>query len=325
MSRARNCRLAAAVLLSTVAIAASAQTAYPTRPVRYIVPFTPAGTTDFLSRVLAQKLTEIWGQQVIIENRPGAGSNVGAEIAARSTPDGYTLYMAQIASHGINPTLYRKLNFDPVRDFAPVTRVATLPNLLCVHPAVPARTVQELIAHSKAIGGKLNMGSAGTGTSPHLSGEIFKAMTGAQWTHIPYKGSAPALADLLGGQVQAMFDNIPVPLPHVKSGKLRALGVTSLKRSQQLPDVPTIDETGVKGYDVVSWFALMTPAGVPKAILAKIHADAVKVLGMPDVRERIIQAGVDPSPTTPEELAAFIRAEIAKWGKAVRDSGATAE
>jgi tripartite-type tricarboxylate transporter receptor subunit TctC len=310
--------------LGLAAAGAHAQT-FPSKPIRMVVPFTPGGTTDILARTVGQKMTEHWGQPVVIDNRPGAGGNIGSELVAKAPPDGYTLLMGTISTHAINASLYKKLPFDPTRDFAPVSRVGTLPNILIVHPSVPVKSVRELIELAKSKPGELNFASSGVGTSLHLSGELFNSMAGVKLVHIPYKGSSPALADLLGGQVKIMFDNLPSALPHVKAGKLKPLAVTSTKRAAVLPEVPTVIESGLPGFEVTSWFAVFAPAKTPKDIVTKLNGEIVKILNSGDVKEKLTQIGVDAAPTTPEELAAFAKAETEKWGKVVKATGASAD
>ena len=302
---------------------ASAQApAYPTKPVRIVVPFPAGGATDILARAVAQKLTETWGQAFVVDNRPGAGGNIGSELVAKAAPDGYTLEMGTVGTHAINASLYAKMPYDHVKDFAPIILVAGVPNVLVVNPAVPVNSVQELIAYAKANPGKLNFASSGSGTSIHLSGELFKVMAGVQMTHIPYKGSAPALADLLGGQVQLMFDNLPPSLPQIKGGKLRALGVTSAARAPALPDTPTIAESGLPGFEASSWFGLLAPAGTPPAIIAKLNTEIAKWLASPEAREKLVAIGANIAGGTPEDFARHIRVETAKWAKVVKESGA---
>ena len=317
----RFLRFAFGALLALVATAASAQT-YPTKPIRLVVPFPPGGATDILARDVAQKLTEAWGQQVIVDNRPGAGGNIGSELVAKSAPDGYTLEMGTVGTHAINASLYAKMPYDHVKDFVPVILVAGVPNVLVVNPAVPANSVAELIAYAKANPGKLNFASSGNGTSIHLSGELFKFMAGVQMTHVPYKGSAPALQDLIGGQVQLMFDNLPPSLPQIKAGKLRALAVTSLARAPALPDVPTMAEAGLPGYEASSWFGVLAPAGTPPAIVTKLNAEIARWLATPEAKEKLSKQGANAAGGTPEDFAKHIAAETAKWAKVVKDSGA---
>jgi len=295
---------------------------YPTKPIRLVVPFPPGGATDLIARAVAQKLGETWGQSVVVDNRPGAGGNIGTELVARSAPDGYTLEMGTVGTHAINASLYSKIPYDHVKDFAPVILVAGVPNVLVVNPAVPANSVQELIAYAKANPGKLNFASSGSGTSIHLSGELFKVMTGVQMTHVPYKGSAPALADLLGGQVQLMFDNLPPSLPQIKAGKLRALAVTSATRAPALPDVPTVAESGLPGFEASSWFGILAPAGTSPAIIAKINGEVAKWLASPEGKEKLASIGANAAGGSPEDFARHIQAETAKWAKVVKESGA---
>jgi tripartite-type tricarboxylate transporter receptor subunit TctC len=298
---------------------------YPTKPIRLVVPFAAGGATDVLARLVGERLTASLGQQVVVDNRPGAGGNIGSDLVARAEPDGYTILMGAVGTHAINPSLYPKMPYDPVKDFAPVTLVASVPNVLVVNPEVPANSVQELIDLAKAKPGELNFASSGNGTSIHLSGELFKAMTGTDIVHVPYKGSGPAVTDLLGGQVQMMFDNMPSSLPHVKAGKLRALGVTSAKRSPALPEVPTIAEAGVPGYDATSWFGILAPAGTPEPVVTRLQGAIVQALGEPEMRQRMADLGAEPVGDTPAEFGQFIAAEIAKWAKVVNDAGVKLE
>ncbi|MEO8305601.1 MAG: tripartite tricarboxylate transporter substrate binding protein [Betaproteobacteria bacterium] len=319
------CAWAALAAVSGIAFAAPAiaqEPAYPTKPIRLVVPFPPGGATDIMARAVAQKLTEAWGQGVVVDNRPGAGGNIGSELVAKAAPDGYTLEMGTVGTHAINSSLYAKMPYDHVKDFAPVVLVAAVPNVLVVNPAVPVNSVQELIAYAKANPGKLNFASSGAGTSIHLSGELFKVMAGVQMTHVPYKGSAPALQDLLGGQVQLMFDNLPPSLPQIKAGKLRALAVTTPSRSPALPDVPTIAESGLPGFDASSWFGVLAPAGTPPAIIAKLNAEIAKWLASPEAKEKLASVGANAAGGTPEDFARHIQMETAKWAKVVKESGA---
>ncbi len=317
----RSYRLALAAMLAAFAFGASAQT-YPNKPIRIVVPFPAGGTTDVLARAAAQKMSETLGQPAVVDNRPGAGGNIGAELVAKSPPDGYTLLMGTVGTHAINPSLYPKMPYDHVRDFAPVILVAGVPNVLVVNPALPVNSVQELIAYAKANPGKLNFASSGNGTSIHLSGELFKTMAGVQIAHIPYKGSAPALQDLVGGQVQLMFDNLPSSLALIKAGKLKALAVTSKERAAALPDVPTMAESGLPGFEASSWFGLLVPAGTPQPIVLKLNADVAKWLASPDAKEKLLAQGAIAAGGTPEDFARHIAAETAKWQKVVKDSGA---
>ena len=317
-------RLAAAVVCALAAVAAHAQQ-YPTKPIRLICPFPPGGTTDVVARIVAQGLSEAWGQQVIVDNRPGAGAVIGTEMAAKSPPDGYTVLLGSITTHAVNPALHRKLNFDAVRDFAPVTLVVSSPQLLAVNPAVAAKNVKELIALAKAKPGQLNYASAGQGSSPHLTFELFKSATGIDIRHIPYKGTGPAITELVGGQVQAMITGVVALMPHVKSNRLRALAVTSKGRVGVLPDVPTIMESGVPNFDVSSWFGVFLPAGTPKAIVTKMNAEVRRIVEAPDVKKRLIDLGADPETNTPEQFAAYVRSERTRWAKVVQDTGARVE
>jgi tripartite-type tricarboxylate transporter receptor subunit TctC len=314
-------KLALALALAAIAFGTQAQN-YPIKPIRLVCPFPPGGAVDIASRAVAHELQQVLGQPVTVDNRPGAGGNIGADAVAKSAPDGYTLLMTTSGIMAINPALYSRLPFDTVKDFAPVSVLVSLNNVLVVNPSVPAKSVKELIALAKAQPGKLTYASSGNGTSIHLSGELFKSMTGVDLLHIPYKGSSPAVTDLLGGQVNMMFDNIPSSLPHIRAGKLRALAVTGSKRSQLLPDVPTIAEAGVPGYDSYVWFGIVAPAGTPPEIIARLNAALVKIAATPAFRDRLSAQGYDVLSTTPEQMAISIRGEIAKWGKIVKTSGA---
>ena len=298
---------------------------YPARPLRLIVPTAPGGGTDFTGRLVAAKLSETMGQQVVVENRGGGGGSVGADNAAKATADGYTLLLGSIATHAVNPALYKKLPYDHLKDFAPVSLIGTVPNALVVHPSVPVKSMQEFITYAKANPGKINYGSSGVGSPPHLSMELLRSITGINLVHVPYKGAGPALADLLGGQVQAMCTSLAGLINFVKSGRVRALGVTTAKRNPQLPDVPTIVESGVPGYEVTIWYAVFAPVATPKAIVDKLNAEMVKALNSSEMKERMALQGMDPAPSTPAELTAFVKAESAKWAKVAKDSGATAE
>ena len=297
--------------------------AYPTKPVTIIVPFAAGGTTDILARIIGQALTAELGQSVVVDNRAGAGGNIGGQAAAKAAPDGHTLFMGTVGTHAINASLYKKMPFDPVKDFAPLTRVANVPNLLVANPAQPYKSVKDLIAYAKANPGKVNFGSSGNGSSIHLSGELFKSLAKVDMQHVPYKGSAPAVTDLLGNQIDIMFDNMPSAIQHVRSGKLVPLAVTTAKRSPELPNVPTIAEAGVPGYEATSWFGMFAPAGTPAPVLAKLNAAIVKVLAQPDVKKKINEQGAEVYSETPEQFAAFIQAESVKWGKVVKESGAS--
>jgi tripartite-type tricarboxylate transporter receptor subunit TctC len=310
---------AIAALTSLTSLPASAQDKWPSKPIKYVVPFPPGGTTDILGRHLAQKLSAALGQPVIIENKPGAGGNIGSDFVAKSPADGYTILGGTISSHSINVSLYKDMPYDPVKDFQPVTLIGTNANVLVVTPSNPAKTLQELVAAGKAKPGSLSFASAGNGTSQHLSGELFKAMAGLDMVHVPYKGSAPAIQDVMSGQVPMMFDTTVVAGPHVKSGAVRALAVTSSKRVKGMETVPTVAEAGVAGYQVVSWQGIFVPANTPKEIVQRLNAELVKIINMPDIREKLEGMGVEPVGNTPEEFAAFQKAEVAKWAKVVKD------
>jgi len=322
-------RRAALSLAATLAIlaphAARAADAYPAKPMRFVVAFPPGGGTDIIARSIAQKLAERIAQQVVVDNRPGAGGNIGTDIVAKSAPDGYTMLMGSAGPLAINASLFGKMPFDPIKDLAPVTLAASTPNVLVVHPSLRAATVKELIALAKARPGEINFASSGHGTPAHLAGELFNSMVGVKMVHVPYKGAAPALADLLGGQVQLMFSTMPPALPHVKDGKLRALAVTSAKRSPAAPDLPTLDEIALPGFEANTWHGVVVPAGTPRAIIARLNREIVAILHLPDVVERFSSQGAEALGSTPEEFAAYIRSETLKWAKVVRDSGAKAE
>ncbi len=312
-------------LASAGAIAAAAPQGYPTKPIRMVCPFPPGGTTDLVARLVAQRLSEAWGEQVVVDNRAGAGGIIGTETVAKAPPDGYTMLLGSITTHAVNPALYKKLDFDPIKDFIPVSLVVSSPQLLAVHPAVPVKSVKELISLAKAKPAQLNYASAGVGTSPHLTFELFRSMAGIDVVHIPYKGTGPAIAELLGGQVQMMITGVVALIPHIKSGKLRGLAVTSEKRVAALPELPTIAESAIPKFDVSSWFGVFLPAGTPKAIVVKMNSEIRRILDSPDVRKRLIDQGADPASGTPEEFAAYVKSEMMRWGKVVRDTGARAD
>ncbi|URI10410.1 tripartite tricarboxylate transporter substrate binding protein [Aquincola tertiaricarbonis] len=317
----------AAAPLATAPFAALAQAGWPSKPVRIVVPFAAGGTTDILARALAPELQRAFGQPFIVDNKPGAGGNIGAADVAKSAPDGHTLLMGTVGTHGINQSLYPKLPYDPIKDFAPVTLVAAVPNVLVFNPAkaeqLGIRNVADLIKYAKANPGKLNMASSGNGTSIHLAGELFKAMTGSYMVHFPYRGSGPALIDLIGGNMDLMFDNLPSSMQQIKAGKLKALAVTSAARSPALPDVPTIAEAGpVKGYEASSWFGLLAPHGTPAEVVNRLQQETAKALASPALKERLMAQGALPSGNTPAEFAKLIDAETAKWAQVVKVSGA---
>jgi tripartite-type tricarboxylate transporter receptor subunit TctC len=305
------------------ATAALAQTAaYPTKPIRMIVPFPPGGPTDVVARLIGHKLSERWGQQVVVDNRAGAGGTIGAELGARATPDGHTLVMGSTANMAVNVTLYPKLSYDPVNDFTAVNLAAITPNLFVVHPSHPANSVTEFIAIAKAKPGSVNYATGGVGTPSHLAAELFKTMAGVNMTHVPYKGSIPALTDIMGGQVTLMFDSMASALPLVKSGKLKALAQTGAKRASAVRDLPTVAESGLPGYEVAGWFGVFAPAGTPRDIVLKLSNEITQVLALPDVKARYATLGIEPGPAHPDEFAAFLKSEITKWAKVIRDSGA---
>ena len=310
--------------LTATAMAAALFTAsagaFPTKPIRIVVAYTPAGTTDILARVVGQRMSEAWGQPVIVDNRPGANGNIGTEVAARAVPDGHSLVMATAGTHGINVSLYRKLPWHPVKDFAPVSLVAMVPNIMVVNNALPVKSVKEFIAYARANPGKLSYGSPGLGSTAHLSMELFKSMTGSNVVHVPYKGSAGVLNDVMGGQIAVTIDNMPPYVPQVRAGKIRALAVSTVKRSSAMPDLPSIAEAGVPGYDAGAWFGLLAPAGTPKPVVDRLSAESARILKLSEVSKRISELGAEPVGGTPEQFAAFIRSEIEKWAKVIKDA-----
>lgn len=312
--------MAAAILCgSTVAAAATAEQ-YPNRPIRMIVPFSPGGTSDTLARILGQKMTQTWGQQVVVDTRPGASGIIGTEIAARSPPDGYTLLHGNLSQFATNPFLY-KIPYDTFRDFVPLSLIATAPQLLVVYPGVPAKSVQDLIQLAKAKPGTLNFGSGGAGTLAYPAGAMFKMMTGVDIVHVPYKGTVLALNDLLAGQVQLVFSDMPIALPHAKSGKLRALAVTSANRTPLVPGLPTVAESGVSGYALDNWWGILAPRDVSKAIVAKLNAEIVRTHALSDVKERYATLGIEATSSTPEAFSRYIKSEMDKFGKVIKESG----
>lgn len=314
----------ALALLPALTVCGTALAAdYPTKPVKWVVPYTPAGTTDVLARIVAQWLTEHMGQPFVVENKPGAGNNIGVEAVVNAPADGYTMLLVNPAN-GINASLYKALNFNFIRDIAPVAGIVRTPNVMVVTSSLPMKTVAEFIAYCKANPGKLNMASSGIGTSVHLSGELFKTMTGCDMTHVPYKGAGPALVDLMGGQVQVMFDNLPSSVVHIKSGKLRALAVTSEQREPSMPQVPTIGET-VPGYEATAWFGVGMPKNTPRDVVERVNAEVNRALADPKMRDRLAELGGKPIGGTPEDFGKIIAAETAKWGKVVAASGAKVE
>ena len=315
----------AAFLAASAGAAAQPEAAaYPARPIRIVVTFTPGGAPDILARLIGERLAVSWGQPVIVDNKPGAGGNTGADFVAKSPADGYTLVVGTVGTHSINGALYARMPYDMVRDFAPVTLLATTPNMLVINNDVPAKNLKEFIALGKKVG-KMSFASSGSGTSIHVSGELFKTMTGIDMDHIPYKGRATAIPDVLGGRVTMMFDNMPSSLPLVREGRLRALGVTSLQRSAAAPEIPTLAEQGLAGFEAVSWFALFAPAGTPRPVVDKLQGEVKKILASPDIAKRLAEAGLDAVGSSPDELAVYQRSEIVKWAKVVKDSGAKVE
>ena len=326
-------RLVSTTLLALFACAplasVQAQGSWPTKPVRIVVPFAPGGTTDILARATAAELTKAFGQPFVVDNRAGAGGNIGTEVVAKAAPDGYTLLMGTVGTHGINKALYDKLAFDPVKDFAPITLVAGVPNVMVLNAdkarALGITNVQQFITYAKANPGKLNMASSGNGTSIHMAGELFKAMTGSYMVHFPYRGSGPALMDMVGGNMDVMFDNLPSAMQQIKAGKLTALAVTSAERSAALPDVPTVEQAGgpaLKGFEASSWFGLLAPAGTPPDIVNAIQREVAKALASPAVKEKLLAQGAVPSGNTPQEFAKLIDSELKKWASVVKTSGA---
>ena len=324
-----SARLAAAALVSLASLLSNptmGQSAFPAKPVRILVPFGPGGAADTLPRLIGQKLTELWGQTVVVENRTGAAGNIGMEAGARATPDGYTLISAPVGNLAMNPHLFSKLSFDVFKDFTPITLVASVQNVLVVNPTIAATTVPELIALAKAKPDTLTFASGGSGTQAHVGGELFKTMAGIEMTHIAYKGVGDSVRDLLGGQVSMIFAQVPAVMPHIQSGKLRALGVANAKRIPVLPNVPTIAETpGLSGFEAVSWYALIGPAGLPREVVTKIQSDVAKVLHQPDVREKLLAIGADPVGSTPEQLLTAMRVDFDRYGSIIRKVGIKAD
>ncbi len=295
---------------------------FPTKAVKLIVPFPAGGPLDATGRAIAQKLTEAWGQSVIVENKPGAGGNIGADLVAKSPPDGYTVVMGALSTHAVNPSLYPKMPYDAQKDFAPITLVAITPNVLVVNPSLPVHSVKELIAYAKAHPGKLSFGSGSIGSAGHLAGELFNVDAGVDMVHVPYKGAAPAMQALLAGDTQLMFDNLASATAQVKAGKLRALAVTTAQRSKLAPDLPTMAEAGLPGFDISTWFGLLAPAGTPPDVIAKWNADVTKILSAPEMRDRLAAQGAEAAPDTPAEFARFIASELTKYARIVKTSGA---
>ena len=309
-----------AVLLSFPVLAA--EQAYPSKPIRLVVPFPAGGSLDVVARAIGQKLTEAWGQPVVIDNRPGAGGNIGADLVAKSAPDGYTILEGALSTHAVNVSLYNKMPYDPIKDFAPITLVAVTPNVLVLNASYPVNSVPELLAYARANPGKLSFGSGSNGSAGHLAGELFKTEAGVDMVHIPYKGGAPALQALLAGDTQLMFDNLANSAAQLKAGKLKALAVTTAKRSSLMPELPTLSETGLPGFDIYTWWGFMAPAGTPKEIVAKWNAEVTRILNSPEMKAFFAQQGAEPAPDSPEQFATLIRSEISKYAKIVKQSGA---
>jgi tripartite-type tricarboxylate transporter receptor subunit TctC len=321
----RKLALCVTVLCIAAFPAASLAQSYPTKPIRIIVPFPAAGTADIMARAVGQKLAPAWGQQVLIDNRAGAGGNIGAELAAKAPPDGYTLFLCTVGTHAIHQTLYTKLAFDPIRDFSAIAYIAGVPNVAVVHPSVPVKNVKELIAFIRARPGQINFGSPGSGSSVHMSGEMLKVMAGLNMIHVPYKGNPQAVTDLMSGQIELMVTNMPSVIPYIRSGRLRALAVTTKQRSPALADVPTMEQAGVPGYESSAWFGLVGQAAMPREIVTKLNAEVVRILKLPDVKEHLANQGGEPLFMSADEFSAFIREETAKWGKVVKAAGVRAD
>ena len=317
-------RVIAALCLALAMPVANAQApaAYPTKPVKLVVPFPPGGSLDIAGRLIAQKLTEMWGQSVVVENKPGAGGNIGADFVAKSSPDGYTILLGALSTHAVNPSLYKTMPYDAAKDFAPITLIAITPNVLVVNASLPVNSAREFLAYAKANPGKLAFGSGSNGSAGHLAGELFKVETGTDAVHVPFKGGAPATQALLAGDTQFMFDNLANAMAQVKAGKIKALAVTTAQRSSLVPDLPTMAEAGLPGFDISTWYGLFAPAGTPPSIVAKWNADVTKILTSPDVRAKLVADGADPSPDTPEQFKEFIAKELAKYARIVKASGA---
>ena len=317
-------RLLSCLVCCALAAWAQAQN-YPLKPIRLVTPYAPGGTADILSRVVAQKLSEAWGQQVVIDNRPGASGMIGADIAAKAAPDGYTLLMAYTAEIAITQSLFKNMPYDPVRDLAPVTLAATTPMIFVVHPSLPAANVRELVALAKARPGQLPYASAGNGSPAHLAFELLQRSAGITITHVPYKGAAPALTDLLGGHVVMYFSGMPPAMPHVKAGKLRAIAVSTAKRSPAAPEVPAVAESGVRNFDISTWFGVLVPAATPPDVIGKLNAEISRALTLPDVKERLAREGAETAPNSPAQFGRFIQSEIAKFAAIIKTSGARAD
>jgi tripartite-type tricarboxylate transporter receptor subunit TctC len=320
MNRAGFLRALAALALAASSLAFAED--YPSRPIRFIVPYPAGGPLDTVARLLGQKISASLKQPIVVEDKPGAGGNIGADLVAKAPPDGYTILMGAVATHAINPTLYAHIPYDPVRDFAPITQVASTPNVLVVNPTLPVASVRELIGYAKAHPGQLNFGSGSTGSAGHLAGELFDAMAGVKMVHVPYKGAAPAMQDLIAGRIQLMFDNFASAAGQIRAGRVRALAVTTAKRSELAPELPTIAESGLAGFDINTWFGIFAPAGTPGAVIDRLHGEFVRALSTNDVREAMVKLGAEPVGNTPAQFAAYISSEAAKYAKVIQASGA---
>jgi tripartite-type tricarboxylate transporter receptor subunit TctC len=318
-------RLLAALLFAAAAPAWGQTPAYPTKAVRIVVGFAPGGSTDITARIVAQKLTDLWGQTVVVDNRPGASGMIAAELTAKAAPDGYTLLASPQTSTAVAPSLYPKIAYDPLRDFAPITVVASSPQLLVVHPSLPAKSFKEFVALAKSRPGQLSYGSGGIGSTPHLGGELLSSTVGIKMVHVPYKGENPALADVIGGQLPLMFSNLPVALPYTRSGRLRGLAVTSLQRSPLAPETPTVAESGLPGFETATWTGLYAPAALPRELVLRINGDVIRLLSSAEVKERLAAQGLDLVGNTPEQHAAYLKSETIKWAKVIKDAGVRVE
>ncbi len=327
MSHATHHALLALLILlpASEILAQTAAGSYPNRPIRAVVPLAPGGGTDTVGRLVAAKLSEGLGQQIVVDNRGGGGGVVGTDLVAKAAPDGYTLLVGSITTNAVNPVLYKKLPYDHIRDFAPVSMIGTVPNVLVVHPGVPAKSMKEFLAYAKSAPGKISYGSSGIGSATHLSMELIRIMAGVSMVHVPYKGAGAAMADVLGGQLHALCSSLAGLLPHIKSGRVRALGVTTAQRNAQLPDVPTVAESGLPGYEVTIWYALFAPARTPQPILARLNQETVKALAAAELKERLTLQGLDVASSTTDQLDAFVKSETVKWAKVVKESGAQSE
>ncbi|WP_299451452.1 tripartite tricarboxylate transporter substrate binding protein [uncultured Pigmentiphaga sp.] len=317
--------IAAFALVAASPITAAQADSYPSQPIRLVVPYAAGGTSDLIARLLAEPMAAALKVPLVVENRAGAGGNIGTEQVARAKADGYTLLMGVVATHGINPSLYKKTGYDPVKDFEPVTLIASTPSVVLVNPKLPVQSIQDLIAMAKSSPGKINFGSSGNGSSHHLAGELFKSMARVEMLHIPYRGTAAAQVDLIAGEIQVLFDTLPSAMPHIKAGKVRPLAVTSATRDPSLPDLPTVAEAGLPGYEVGSWYGLLFPAGTPKEIVSRVNAIVVDIVQSPAIRQQLLSYGATPIASTPEAFAAHINSELKKWAAVIRTAGASVD